>query len=122
VTAAAIDTVLAARKLVMNFGKRRVLDDISLDVGTDLRLDLDVTELLQVFDGDVSEVRLSVKARLVDLSSHALLAVNTFTYTEDGVPPNPAAGAAAADRAAARFLEDLQAFVAASLAGVDCPE
>jgi len=94
----------------------------SLDVGTDLRLDLDGTELLQVFDGDVSEVRLSVKARLVDLSSHALLAVETFTYTEDGVPPNPAAGAAAADRAAARFLEDLQAFVAASLAGVDCPE
>jgi len=32
VTAAASDTVLAARNLVMNFGRRRVLDDISLDV------------------------------------------------------------------------------------------
>lgn len=94
----------------------------SLDVGTDMRLDLDGIELLQVFDGGASEVRLRVKAGLIDLSSHALVAAETFAYTESGVAPDPAAGATAADRAAARFLDDLQGFVSASLEGIDCQE
>jgi len=94
----------------------------SLDVGTGFRLDLDGIELLQVFDGDASEVRLRVKARLIDLSSHSLLATDTFAYAEDGVAPNPGAGAAAANRATARFLTDLEAFVSASMAGISCPE
>lgn len=92
----------------------------SSDVRTDFRLDLDGVELLQVFDDGSSEVRLRVKARIIDLSSHTLAASRTFVYTEDGVAANPAAGAAAANRLAGRLLGDVEEFIAGALEQVAC--
>lgn len=76
----------------------------------DLRLDLELVRLLHDFrEGGGGELVLTVRAQLTGLDQRAALATRTFEYREPAAA-NPLDGAAAADRALARLLEDLVAF------------
>ncbi len=93
----------------------------SSDIRTDLRLDSELKALQQTIDGNSSGVELTIKLGLVDVSSRSLLDTRVFSYTETADGANPVAGAAAANRAANRFLADLTPFVAAVAGRFDCP-
>lgn len=92
----------------------------SSDVRADVRLDSEIKNLLQDFNGTDSSVSLMIKVRLIDVSSRSLLKSKIFSYSETADNASPEAGVAAANRAAARFLADLTVFVADSIAGFQC--
>ncbi len=94
----------------------------SADIRTDLRLDSELKSLRQDFTGASSTLALAIKVSLVDVSRRSLLNTKTFSYTETVDDAGPAAGAAAANRAADRFLAELTVFVADSIARFDCPD
>jgi len=94
----------------------------STDIRTDLRLDSDLVRLSQDFNGSASTLTLVIRVKLVDVSNRALLDAKTFSYAEPVAGANPEAGAMAANRAASQFLGDLAAFVAESIARLDCPQ
>lgn len=77
----------------------------------DLRLDLELLALYQDFRGGRggSELVLSVRAQLIDLADRSVIATRVFDLREPAAT-NPVAGAAAADLALARLLEQLAAF------------
>lgn len=78
----------------------------------DLRLELELVALHQDYRaGRDSEVRLAVRAQMIDLATRAALATRTFEYREEA-GRGPLAGADAADRALARLLEAVTAFTA----------
>ncbi len=78
----------------------------------DLRLDLEVLALHQDFRGvRESELVLTVRAQLIATVDRQVIATRTFDLREPA-GANPIAGAAAADRALARMLEELAAFCA----------
>ena len=92
----------------------------SSEVKADLRLDSEVTGLLQDFtDGD-SKVILKIKVNLIDVSDRSLLSSRSFSYAETSNGANPEAGVAAANHAAERFLIDLVKFIAESVEHIDC--
>jgi cholesterol transport system auxiliary component len=93
----------------------------SSDIRTDLRLDSEIKSLQQVFNGAGSSVSLMIKVNLIDVSSRSLLNSKIFSYSETADNANPEGGVAAANRAAERFLSDLTAFIADSIAGFHCP-
>lgn len=90
------------------------------DISTGLRLDSELRRLVQEFDGSESSVRLDVKVNLVDTGSRSLVSSRTFSYEESASGDNPAGGAAAANRAANRFADDLIDFLSASTGPLDC--
>lgn len=75
------------------------------------RLDLELVTLHQDYRAraGASELVLAVRAQLVSADTRAVLATRTFEYRESA-GTGPVSGAAAADRALARLLEDLVAF------------
>jgi cholesterol transport system auxiliary component len=76
-----------------------------------LRLDLELTALYQDFRvAGGSEAVLSVRAQIVDPADRSVVATRVFELREPAAADNPLAGAAAADRALARLLEQLAAF------------
>jgi cholesterol transport system auxiliary component len=78
----------------------------------DIRLDLEILEMHQDFrSGDGSELVLRVRSQVVMLSSRRVVGTRVFEVREPAAR-NPIAGAAAADRAFARLLEELTAFTA----------
>jgi len=78
----------------------------------DVRLDLELLTLHQDFRGARdSELVLTVRAQLITTVERKVLATRTFSLREPA-GANPIAGAAAADRALARMLEELAAFCA----------
>jgi cholesterol transport system auxiliary component len=81
------------------------------EVSTDLRLELSQVSLLQTVLGAKSSVALSAKATLVDSRERRVLGSCRLTISEEAAA-DPAAGAAAADRAASRLLDALTEFLA----------
>lgn len=74
------------------------------------RLDLELVALYQDYrGGGASELVLTVRAQLISADSRAVLATRTFEYREPA-GTGPVVGAAAADRALARLLEELVSF------------
>lgn len=92
----------------------------STDIRTDLRLDVELKTLQQEFSDGHSSVRLVIKAGLINVPERSLLASRIFAYTEPASAANPVAGAAAANRAANRFLQELEAFVAEGIGPASC--
>lgn len=84
-------------------------------IRTDLRLDTEVLALQQTFDGPHSGVQLRLRAELYDLSSQALVASRVFDIEESASSNDPYGGVQAANRAVARLMTQLQAFLAAQL-------
>jgi cholesterol transport system auxiliary component len=77
------------------------------DVPADLRLDSELIELVQVFDGGSSHVVLRFKVHLVDLSTRTLLRSRVLAYEEQAREATPEGGVAAANRALRRLLADV---------------
>jgi len=80
-----------------------------------LLLETEDLRLEQLFAKSGSQVRLSARVSLVDLSRQHVLGTRELVVTEPAAAASPEAGAAAANRALPRFLAELGAFVKASL-------
>lgn len=76
-----------------------------------LRLKVELLHLQQVFHNGDSTLQLALRASLIDLASGRQSAARTFEYEEPS-PATPYGGVQAANRAVARWLEDLTAFLA----------
>lgn len=92
----------------------------SSDIRTDYRLDSTVLALQQDFDAMASAVSFSVKVNLIDLPGRSLVTSETYSYVVPADGRNAESGVAAANRAVARFLDDLVGLVAAALASREC--
>lgn len=90
------------------------------DVSAALRLDSELRRLVQIFDRSGSSVRLDVKVNLIDTATRSLVSSRIFNYEESASGENPVEGAAAANRAASRFGDDLIDFLSASTRPLDC--
>jgi cholesterol transport system auxiliary component len=84
-------------------------------IRTDLRLDTEVLALQQIFNGAHSRVQLRLRTELYDLSSQTLVASRIFDIEEPASSNDPYGGVQAANRAVARLMTQLQAFLAAQL-------
>jgi cholesterol transport system auxiliary component len=87
-----------------------------------LRLDTEIVELVQVFAPDSSEVRLTIRFSLVDVSRRAILLTRTITATEPATTRDPYAGVVAANKALQRVLEQLTQLLRAQLPSLERTE
>jgi cholesterol transport system auxiliary component len=85
-------------------------------VDADLRLDTEVLQLLQAFQGQRSEVRFDLRVRLFDLKRGTVLADRLITTHERAEKETPGGGAAAANRALRPLLRAVVETVGAPLA------
>ena len=92
----------------------------SPEIRTDLRLDSELTRLLQEFTGSGNALALDIKVTLVDVKSRSLLGSKRFSYSQATSKANPEAGVAAANQAIDAFLADLLAFLEESIAPIAC--
>jgi len=92
----------------------------SPDIRTDLRLDSDLQILQQDFSAGKNTVRLGVKISLVEPATRSLKGSRTFSYREAADAENAEAGVAAANRAAHRFLADLETYLREITSKEDC--
>ena len=80
------------------------------------RLDTEILRLQQNFGSGPSQVRLTLRAVLVDTSSRAVLAAREFDARVPAASDDAAGGVAAAQRAALQVAQELAAFCAAAAA------
>ena len=92
----------------------------SPDIRTDLRLDSDLQILQQDFSAGKNTVQLGVKISLVEPATRSLKGSRTFSYREAADAENAEAGVAAANRAAHRFLADLETYLREITRKEDC--
>lgn len=92
----------------------------SSDIRTDLRLDSTIMSLQQDFTDKTSSVDFSVKVNLVDVPDRSLADSKTFSYRVPAEERNAESGAAAANRAVSRFLDELAAFISRSIELREC--
>lgn len=88
------------------------------DVAADLRLELEQVALLQTVQGSASDVSLAAKATVIDARSHRILDSAYFRVSV-AAAANPAAGVAAAERAASQLLDAITALAANAAAAAD---
>lgn len=79
-------------------------------VAADLRLDTELVRLQQEFIGKPSQVRFTVRARLVDLNQRHVIALREFEEIEPAKEDNAYGGVEAANRALQRILARLVEF------------
>jgi len=85
------------------------------------RLDTEILRLQQNFGGGPSQVRLTLRAVLVDAQSRAVLASREFDATVPAASDDAAGGAAAAQRAALQLAQALADFCASATAAAAKP-
>jgi cholesterol transport system auxiliary component len=100
---------LIARALEQCGAFRAVVYDAAA-VAADLRLDTELVRLQQEFIDKPSRVRLTVRARLVDLNGRRAIALREIEEIEPAVANNAYAGVEAANRALQRVLARLVEF------------
>ncbi|WP_088278655.1 ABC-type transport auxiliary lipoprotein family protein [Ideonella sp. A 288] len=76
----------------------------------DLRLDTEVVQLTQVFGAGPSQIRLTLRATLVDQATRRVLAWREFDVTEPAPSDDAPGGVAAANRAVQAVLQALVAW------------
>jgi cholesterol transport system auxiliary component len=81
---------------------------------SDLRLETEVVVLQQEFDAHPSQLRFALRARLLDVVKHRVLADSTFEAVEAAASDDPYGGVVAANRAVARVLDELANWCAAN--------
>jgi cholesterol transport system auxiliary component len=81
----------------------------------DYRLDVDITQLQQEFLQRPSQVRLRLRAHLVELRAPRLLEQRTFEVTEPAASDDPYGGVVATNRALGRLLADIAAWATSLL-------
>jgi cholesterol transport system auxiliary component len=89
-----------------NCGLFRFVFADSAGIDETIRLDSEITELVQTFSESSSEVRLSLHFDLVDVAHRAILVSRTIAVTEPAAR-DPYAGVVAANRAVQRALDQL---------------
>ena len=80
------------------------------------RLETELIRLQQDFGASPSQVRLTLRAVLIDTASRQVIAWREFDETEPAATDDPAGGAAAAHQATQRVLAALSAFCAPPIA------
>ena len=81
----------------------------------DLRLDSELLRLVQVFASGVSTVEVAMRVSLIGTEDSGLIDSRLLEAVEPADEPNPYAGVEAANRAVARLLNELRAFLAQNL-------
>ena len=80
----------------------------------DLRLDTEILRLQQEFDGPASQLRLSLRATLIDETSHRVLASQTFERSVSAGRQDALGGVVAARQAVRELLTELALFCRAT--------
>jgi cholesterol transport system auxiliary component len=89
-------------------------------VNAALRLETEVLNLRQKFEGDASAVELEMRASLFDLENRALLANETLRVEEPAPTADPHGGVVAANRAMAKLMDELIEGLKPALTGREC--
>ncbi len=76
-------------------------------IDANVRLDSQIVELVQTFAESGSEVRVSIRFDLVDITQRAILTSKTISVTEPATTRDPYAGVVAANRAVQRVIDRL---------------
>jgi cholesterol transport system auxiliary component len=72
-----------------------------------LRLETEIVALQQEFSAHPSQVRFTIRARLIDLTKRRVLASSAFEAVEAAPSDDPYGGVVAANRAVARVLDEI---------------
>lgn len=97
-------------------GAFRAVVPAQSSAGSDLRLDTEVVQLQQEFDGQPSRVRFALRAHLVEVSSRRVIAARDFEEAATAPSDDPYGGVVAANQAVRTVLENLAAFCAEAAA------
>lgn len=81
----------------------------------DLRLESKLLHLQQVCRLEPSQLQLALRVTLIDVASGRVIASRSLSVDEPIAEPSPYAGVQAANRAVARLMEALQAFLGAQV-------
>ena len=90
-----------------NSGLFRFVFANAAGIDESVRLDSEITELVQVFSQTSSEVHLAVRFYFVDVARRTILMSETISVTEPATARDPYAGVVAANRALQRVLDQL---------------
>jgi cholesterol transport system auxiliary component len=101
---------LLVRALEASNAFRAVLTPPPL-VPVDLRLDVNLIRLRQEFFQQPSRVRVTLRAKLIDVATSHVLSTQLFEAVEPAPSEDAAGGVQAANRAVARLLGEITAFV-----------
>lgn len=85
------------------------------NVKTNLILDTQLLQLQQEFTQTSSQVRLVMRAQLINLEKNRVVATQEFLILEPATANNPQAGVAATNRAVNKFLQELAIFCVKNL-------
>ncbi len=88
-----------------------VLSATTSTIASDLRLDTEIVRLQQEFLTYPSQVRLVLRAQLLDMEARKVIATRVFEIVENALSENAEGGLLATNQAVARVLKDLAAFI-----------
>jgi cholesterol transport system auxiliary component len=88
-----------------------VLSATTSTIASDLRLDTEIVRLQQEFLTYPSQVRLVLRAQLLDMDARQVIATRVFEVVENALSENAEGGLLATNQAVARVLNDLAAFI-----------
>jgi cholesterol transport system auxiliary component len=90
---------------------KAVLSAMTSTFASELRLDTEIVRLQQEFLTYPSQVRIVLRAQLLDMEARQVLATRVFETTENARGENAEGGMLATNRAVARLLKKLTAFI-----------
>jgi cholesterol transport system auxiliary component len=90
------------------------------EIRTEVRIDSELRQLLQTFDGERSAVSLTVKLTLVAPAGRRLIATRVFDYRQGADSSSPEGGVSAAQRLVGEFLDDMTLFVTEAAGSAPC--
>ncbi len=93
-----------------------VLSAPTAPITGELQLDTEILRFQQEFLSQSSELRVVLRAQLLNMASHRVLATQVFELTEPAPSENAEGGVRAANRALKRLLAAINAFVIANQA------
>ena len=93
-------------------GKYRAVVQVRSAAKADLRLDTEVIRMQHEFLAQPSQVRLTIRAQLINLRENIVLATREFDVAEDAPSDDPYGGVIAANRAVKIILQQIADFSA----------
>jgi cholesterol transport system auxiliary component len=103
---------MLAPLLIEAIGASRRFQPVRSGAGVDaaFRLETEITALQQEFTVRPSQVRFGLRAQIVDVAEHRIVATRDFETVEEAPSDDPYGGVVAANRAVGRLLRDLTAW------------
>jgi len=102
---------LLIHKLELTGQFKAVLSASTSPISASLRLDTEIVRLQQEFFTEPSQVNLVLRAQLLDMDAHKVLATRVFEIIENARSEDAEGGMLATNRAVARLLKALTKFV-----------